>query len=111
MGDLALIGAPIKAQLLAARPGHKANVEFAKKVRNLYQQKKLVKKYQVVKKEGVVFDSSAIQRILPHRYPMLLVDKIIDLEIDKKVKIPFPSLMPNHLEIQERCMHDSPRVF
>ena len=85
MGDLALIGAPIKAQLLAARPGHKANVEFAKKVRNLYQQKKLVKKYQVVKKEGVVFDSNAIQRILPHRYPMLLVDKIIDLEIDKKV--------------------------
>jgi len=54
-------------------------------VRNLYQQKKLVKKYQVVKKEGVVFDSNAIQRILPHRYPMLLVDKIIDLEIDKKV--------------------------
>jgi UDP-3-O-[3-hydroxymyristoyl] N-acetylglucosamine deacetylase/3-hydroxyacyl-[acyl-carrier-protein] dehydratase len=85
MGDLALIGVPIKAQVLAARPGHKANVEFAKKVRSLYQQKKLVKKYQLVKKEGVVFDANAIQRILPHRYPMLLVDKIIDLELDKKV--------------------------
>jgi UDP-3-O-[3-hydroxymyristoyl] N-acetylglucosamine deacetylase / 3-hydroxyacyl-[acyl-carrier-protein] dehydratase len=85
IGDLALIGVPIKAQILAARPGHKANVEFARKVRALYQQKKLVKKYQFVKKEGVVFDTSAIQRILPHRYPFLLVDKIVELELDKKV--------------------------
>jgi len=84
IGDLALIGAPIKAQILAARPGHKANVEFAKQVRKLYQQKKLVKKFQHVKKEGVVFDTAAIERILPHRYPFLLVDKIIDLELDKK---------------------------
>lgn len=85
MGDLALIGAPIKAQILAARPGHKANVEFAKQVRKLYQQKKLVKKFQFVKKEGVVFDINAIERILPHRYPFLLVDKIIHLEVEKKV--------------------------
>ncbi len=85
LGDLALIGAPIKAQILAARPGHRANVEFAKQIRKLYQQKKLVKKYQFVKKEGVVFDASAIERILPHRYPFLLVDKIIHLELDKKV--------------------------
>ena len=85
MGDLALIGTPIKAQILAARPGHKANVEFAKKIRSLYQQKKLVKKYQFVKKEGVVLDVNAIQRILPHRYPFLMVDKIVELELDKKV--------------------------
>ncbi|MBZ0199401.1 MAG: bifunctional UDP-3-O-[3-hydroxymyristoyl] N-acetylglucosamine deacetylase/3-hydroxyacyl-ACP dehydratase [Ignavibacteriaceae bacterium] len=85
LGDLALIGAPIKAQILAARPGHKANVEFAKMVRKLYQQKKIVRKYQLVKKEGVVFDVNAIQRILPHRYPFLLVDKIIHLDFDKKV--------------------------
>jgi len=85
LGDLALIGTPIKAQILAARPGHKANVEFAKKVRKLYHQKKIEKKYQLVKKEGIVFDQEAIQRILPHRYPFLKVDKIIDLEFDKKV--------------------------
>ncbi|MFA5805887.1 MAG: bifunctional UDP-3-O-[3-hydroxymyristoyl] N-acetylglucosamine deacetylase/3-hydroxyacyl-ACP dehydratase [Melioribacteraceae bacterium] len=85
IGDLALIGVPIKAQVLAARPGHKANVEFAKKIRQLYHQKKFVRKYQFVKKEGVVFDINAIQRILPHRYPFLLVDKIIDLQLDKKV--------------------------
>ncbi|MEI7811300.1 MAG: bifunctional UDP-3-O-[3-hydroxymyristoyl] N-acetylglucosamine deacetylase/3-hydroxyacyl-ACP dehydratase [Ignavibacteria bacterium] len=85
LGDLALIGAPLKAQILAARPGHKANVEFAKQIRKLYQQKKLVKKYQFIKTEGVVFDANAIQRILPHRYPFLLVDKITHLELDKKV--------------------------
>ena len=85
LGDLALIGAPIKAQILAARPGHRSNVEFAKQIRKLYQQKKLVKKFQFVKKEGVVFDINAIQRILPHRYPFLLVDKIIHLDLDKKV--------------------------
>jgi UDP-3-O-[3-hydroxymyristoyl] N-acetylglucosamine deacetylase/3-hydroxyacyl-[acyl-carrier-protein] dehydratase len=85
IGDLALIGAPLKAQILAARPGHASNVEFARKVRKLYQQKKLVKKYQHEKKSGVVFDVNAIMRILPHRYPFLLVDKIVDFEIDKRV--------------------------
>jgi UDP-3-O-[3-hydroxymyristoyl] N-acetylglucosamine deacetylase/3-hydroxyacyl-[acyl-carrier-protein] dehydratase len=85
LGDLALIGAPIKAQILAARPGHKANVEFAKQIRKLYQQKKLVKKFQFVKKEGVVFDTEAVMRILPHRFPFLMVDKIIHLELDKKI--------------------------
>lgn len=85
MGDLALIGAPLKAQILAARPGHASNIEFAKKVRKLYQQKKLVRKYQHEKKEGVVFDINAIQRILPHRYPFLLVDKIIDFKVDERV--------------------------
>lgn len=85
IGDFALIGAPIKAQILAARPGHKANVEFAKMVRKLYLQKKLIKKYQYVKTEGVVFDINAIKKILPHRYPFLLVDKIVELDFDKKV--------------------------
>jgi UDP-3-O-[3-hydroxymyristoyl] N-acetylglucosamine deacetylase/3-hydroxyacyl-[acyl-carrier-protein] dehydratase len=85
LGDLALIGAPLKAQILAARPGHRANVEFAKQIRKLYQQKKLVKKFQFVKKEGVVLDVNAIQRILPHRYPFLMVDKIIQLELEKRV--------------------------
>jgi UDP-3-O-[3-hydroxymyristoyl] N-acetylglucosamine deacetylase/3-hydroxyacyl-[acyl-carrier-protein] dehydratase len=85
IGDLALIGAPIKAQILAARPGHASNIEFAKKIRKLYQQKKIVKKFQHEKKEGVVFDANAIQRILPHRYPFLLVDKIIDFKVDERV--------------------------
>lgn len=85
LGDLALIGAPIKAQILAARPGHKSNVEFAKQIRKLYQQKKLEKRFQHIRKEGVVFDINAILKILPHRYPFLLVDKIVQHEMGKKV--------------------------
>ncbi|GAB1348819.1 bifunctional UDP-3-O-[3-hydroxymyristoyl] N-acetylglucosamine deacetylase/3-hydroxyacyl-ACP dehydratase [Ignavibacteriales bacterium] len=85
IGDLALIGVPIKAQILAARPGHKANVEFAKMIRKMYQQKKLVKKYQHASKQGVVFDINAITKILPHRYPFLLVDRIISMEMEKKI--------------------------
>jgi UDP-3-O-[3-hydroxymyristoyl] N-acetylglucosamine deacetylase / 3-hydroxyacyl-[acyl-carrier-protein] dehydratase len=85
MGDLALIGVPFKAQILAARPGHASNVEFAKKIRKLYQQKSLVKRYQFEKKEGVVFDINALQKILPHRFPFLLVDKVIDLKLDEKI--------------------------
>lgn len=85
MGDLALIGVPLKAQILAARPGHASNIEFARMIRKLYQQKKLIRKFQHERKEGVVFDVNAIQKILPHRYPFLLVDKIIDFKIDERV--------------------------
>ncbi len=85
IGDLALIGVPIKAQILAARPGHANNIEFAKIIRKLYQQKKIIRKYQHEKKAGIVFDVNAIKRILPHRYPFLLLDKVIDFELNKKI--------------------------
>ncbi len=85
MGDLALIGVPFKAQVLAARPGHASNIEFAKKVRKLYQQKSLIKKYQYEKTNNVVFDTNAVQRIIPQRYPFLLIDKIIEFKLDEKI--------------------------
>jgi len=85
MGDLALIGVPLKAQILAARPGHASNIEFARLIRKLYQQKKLIRKFQHERKEGVVFDVNAIQKILPHRYPFLLVDRITEFKIDESV--------------------------
>ncbi|MEW6510780.1 MAG: bifunctional UDP-3-O-[3-hydroxymyristoyl] N-acetylglucosamine deacetylase/3-hydroxyacyl-ACP dehydratase [Bacteroidota bacterium] len=85
MGDLALIGVPLKAQILAARPGHASNIEFARMVRKLYQQKKLIRKYQHERKEGVVFDINAIKKILPHRYPFLLIDKIVEFKLDEKI--------------------------
>ncbi len=85
LGDLTLVGVPLKAQILAARPGHASNVEFAKMIRKLYLEKRLVKKYQHEKSSGIVFDINAIKEILPHRYPFLLVDRIIQLELDKKI--------------------------
>jgi len=87
IGDLALIGAPIKGQILAARPGHKANVEFTKMLRKLYLQKKIEKKFQVTKAGKVVFDIEAIQKILPHRYPFLLVDRIMEMNEERIVGI------------------------
>ncbi|MDD5360504.1 MAG: bifunctional UDP-3-O-[3-hydroxymyristoyl] N-acetylglucosamine deacetylase/3-hydroxyacyl-ACP dehydratase [Ignavibacteria bacterium] len=82
LGDIALIGAPIKGQILAARPGHRSNVEFTKILRKLYLQKKAVKKYQMLKSSNGVLDIEDIMKILPHRYPFLLIDRI--LEIDKE---------------------------
>jgi len=78
VGDLALSGVVVKGQIIAARPGHKANIEFARKIKNLHRQKKIEDKYKSNgSKQGVIFDINAIQKILPHRYPFLLVDKII----------------------------------
>lgn len=85
MGDLFLVGAPIKGQILAARPGHQSNIEFARVLRKEYEKQKLTSKYQDVSKKGVVFDINAIQRILPHRYPFLLVDRIVEFEAGKRI--------------------------
>ncbi|MEO6694854.1 MAG: bifunctional UDP-3-O-[3-hydroxymyristoyl] N-acetylglucosamine deacetylase/3-hydroxyacyl-ACP dehydratase [Ignavibacteria bacterium] len=85
IGDLALIGAPVKGQILAARPGHKSNVEFTKMLRKLYLQKKIEKKFHIMKSENCVFDIEAILEIMPHRYPFLLVDKVIEMEVNNRI--------------------------
>ncbi len=84
LGDLALTGVNIKSQILAARPGHQSNIEFAKILRNIYKKQKLTRKFQDISKKGIVFDINAIKKILPHRYPFLLVDSIIELEPEKR---------------------------
>jgi UDP-3-O-[3-hydroxymyristoyl] N-acetylglucosamine deacetylase/3-hydroxyacyl-[acyl-carrier-protein] dehydratase len=85
LGDLALVGAPIKAQILAARPGHQSNIEFARMIRGIYKKQKITKKYKDVATKGIVFDSVAIQRILPHRYPFLLVDNVVEFEPGERI--------------------------
>lgn len=81
IGDLALIGRPIKGHILAARPGHGGNVQFAK-----------ILKEQIKKQEGQgkhfdlerapLYDTVAIEKMLPHRYPFLLVDKVMEITED-----------------------------
>jgi len=78
LGDIALLGLPIKGHILAARSGHKTNVELVKKLRQIQKKNELKKMYQKGKGTEVVFDINAILRIIPHRYPFLLVDKIIE---------------------------------
>jgi UDP-3-O-[3-hydroxymyristoyl] N-acetylglucosamine deacetylase/3-hydroxyacyl-[acyl-carrier-protein] dehydratase len=80
IGDLALAGRPLKAQILAARPGHAANVAFAKKLKKAMAEsdKKGVPRYNPALPP--VMDIKKITQTLPHRYPFLLIDKIIYLD-------------------------------
>jgi UDP-3-O-[3-hydroxymyristoyl] N-acetylglucosamine deacetylase/3-hydroxyacyl-[acyl-carrier-protein] dehydratase len=85
IGDFALLGLPIKGHILAARSGHKTNVELVKKLRKIYKKQEFQKAFQKKRTENVVFDINAIQKILPHRYPFLLVDKIIEFENGERI--------------------------
>ncbi len=85
IGDLALINKPIKGKIIATKPSHSANVAFAKILRDLYkEQKRLKGKPSYDPNEPPLFDTVKIEEWLPHRYPFLLVDKIIELT-DKMV--------------------------
>ncbi len=78
VGDLALVGRPIKGHILAGRPGHKSNIDFAKLIKaEIKKREKAAPKFDL--SQDPIYDINAIEKILPHRYPMLLVDKIIEL--------------------------------
>jgi UDP-3-O-[3-hydroxymyristoyl] N-acetylglucosamine deacetylase / 3-hydroxyacyl-[acyl-carrier-protein] dehydratase len=79
IGDLALVGKPIKGHILAARPGHSGNVSFAKIIKNIIkEQKKNAGKFFDLTKEPL-YDINQIEKMLPHRYPFLLVDKVMEV--------------------------------
>ena len=78
IGDMALIGRPIKGRIVATRPGHTVNNKFARLMR------KEIRKHEVQApfydpNEEPVMDVKRIRELLPHRYPMQLVDKVIEL--------------------------------
>jgi UDP-3-O-[3-hydroxymyristoyl] N-acetylglucosamine deacetylase/3-hydroxyacyl-[acyl-carrier-protein] dehydratase len=80
VGDLALIGYPIKARIIANRPGHSSNVEFAKKIKQYIKKNKHVKDVPVYDPTATpVFNLEQIEKTLPHRHPFLFIDKIIEL--------------------------------
>ena len=88
IGDLALIGTPIRANIIASKPGHKTNIEFAKKLKALVKKARhnpQVPAYDPNKEP--IFDLIAIEKMLPHRAPFLLVDKIISLSEKEVVGI------------------------
>ncbi len=79
MGDLALVGRPLKAHILAARPGHQANVELAKLIRKQIDAN-ANSAPSFDPNEPPVFNIQDIAKLLPHRYPFQLVDKIVSLD-------------------------------
>src|SRR6478609_485942 len=80
VGDLALIGYPVKARIIANRPGHSTNVEFAKKIKQYIKKNKHMKDVPIYDpNQPPIFNTQQIEKTLPHRYPFLLVDKIIEL--------------------------------
>ena len=80
VGDLALVGRPLKGQILAARPGHAANVAFAKKIKKkmLEARSNPVPLYDLNREP--VMDINRIMQVLPHRYPFMMIDKVIHLD-------------------------------
>ncbi len=80
IGDLALVGKPIKGHIMAARPGHAANVAFAKRIKAQIKREKNKKGAKVYDLNAPpVYDTVQIMNILPHRQPFLMIDKILEL--------------------------------
>lgn len=80
IGDLALVGYPFDAHIIANRPGHSSNIKFARKIKEhikKYKYRQEIPKYDP--NIPPVLDIQAIEKTLPHRYPFLMVDKIIEL--------------------------------
>ena len=81
IGDLALIGRPIKGRVVAIRPGHTVNNKFTRMIRKTVRHTEVQSPYYNPNIEPLI-DVNGIRKLLPHRYPFLLIDKVI--EIDRK---------------------------
>lgn len=77
IGDIALIGRNLKGKVLATRPGHTINTAFAKKIRKEIKRQDIQAPVYDPNKAPIM-DNLRIRELLPHRYPFLLVDKIIE---------------------------------
>ena len=78
VGDLALVGVPIKGHILGARPGHSGNVRFAKMLKEYWKKKQKSGKKLDLEKEPL-YNIVDIEGMLPHRFPFLMVDKIMEI--------------------------------
>lgn len=78
LGDLSLIGRPLKGRIVATKPGHTINTTLAKKIRKELRYQNVQAPSYDPNKEPI-FNINDIRRMLPHRYPMQLVDKVIEM--------------------------------
>jgi UDP-3-O-[3-hydroxymyristoyl] N-acetylglucosamine deacetylase/3-hydroxyacyl-[acyl-carrier-protein] dehydratase len=86
MGDLSLLGEPIKGHIIALRSGHSLNLKLVKKINEQKQKYSLggIASVGYSPKEGEELDTEMIMRILPHRDPFLFVDRIVSLDKGKR---------------------------
>jgi UDP-3-O-[3-hydroxymyristoyl] N-acetylglucosamine deacetylase/3-hydroxyacyl-[acyl-carrier-protein] dehydratase len=82
IGDLALVGRAVKGRIVAYKSGHALNQQLARKLYEAAGQQERIERFGT----DAVLDISRIQKILPHRYPFLLVDKIVEVEGDTWIK-------------------------
>ncbi|MFH1851005.1 MAG: bifunctional UDP-3-O-[3-hydroxymyristoyl] N-acetylglucosamine deacetylase/3-hydroxyacyl-ACP dehydratase [Candidatus Neomarinimicrobiota bacterium] len=86
IGDLALLGIPIRGHVIAARSGHASNVELVKKIKKEYEKKILQKRFQARVANEYLFDIQGVLNVLPHRFPFILVDRIVDMVPGERVQ-------------------------
>lgn len=80
IGDLALLGTRFKGRIIAKRPGHTGNIALVKHLSSLYKKDRKLRGLPIYNpKETPILNSEEIMGLLPHRYPFMLVDKIIEL--------------------------------
>ena len=83
VGDLALIGIRVNAQIIASKPGHTTNIEFAKQIKALIKKKRRKPDYPVYDPlREPLYNINQIKKILPHRSPFLFIDKILEMGED-----------------------------
>lgn len=88
VGDLALVGYPFKAHIIANRPGHSTNIRFAKKIKEHIKKNKFREEIPFYDPNiPPVLDVQRVENTLPHRFPFLMVDKIIELTDTRVVAI------------------------
>jgi UDP-3-O-[3-hydroxymyristoyl] N-acetylglucosamine deacetylase/3-hydroxyacyl-[acyl-carrier-protein] dehydratase len=81
IGDLALVGIPFKGHVIAKRPGHKANVAFAKTIKKYIRQQTTRNKAPIIDpNKPPIYDINDIMNFLPHRPPFLLLDRILEID-------------------------------
>lgn len=79
IGDLTLLGQPVRGHIIAVRPGHSANVALTKKLLAIVQKKRGAKKYLAEGPSYEQMDIEDLLKTLPHRYPFLLVDRVLKM--------------------------------
>jgi UDP-3-O-[3-hydroxymyristoyl] N-acetylglucosamine deacetylase / 3-hydroxyacyl-[acyl-carrier-protein] dehydratase len=82
IGDLALVGRAVSGRVVAYKSGHALNQQLARRLYDLAQRQQRVEKFGT----DAILDIRRIQKILPHRYPFLLVDRVVEIEGDTRIK-------------------------